>query len=145
MNENFELLEYIYKDANMGCESMTTLIKSIHGRDNKIKNVVEDILKSYEKFLLESKKLLEKNKIELKEENPMAKMNAWMGVKMEVMKDNSDSSIAGMLIQGLTMGTINMEKRIEDYKENTNKDILKLAKDFHKFQADAINDLKKYL
>lgn len=145
MNENFELLEYIYKDANMGCESMTTLIKSLQGKDNKIKNVVEDILKSYEKFLKESKKLLEKHKVKLKEEKTMAKMNAWMGVKMEVMKDNSDSSIAGMIIQGLTMGTINMEKRIENYKENVNKDILKIAKEFYKFQENAINDLKKFL
>ena len=35
---------------------------------------------------------------------------------MEVLKDNSDSRIAGMLIQGLTMGVINITKNIDKYK-----------------------------
>ena len=35
MNENSELLLYIYQDCKMGIESMTTLIRSINNTDNK--------------------------------------------------------------------------------------------------------------
>ena len=145
MNENNEVLEFIYKDANMGVESITTLLNTIKEKDNKIKNASEDALKDYEKYLKESKKLIHKNKLEVKEENMMAKASAWMGIKMELMKDNSDARIADMLIKGLTMGSIESSKKIDDYKDKIDKDILKLLKDFQKFQEDAINKLKKYL
>ena len=42
MNENSELLLYIYKNADMGVKSTTELIRLLNQRDNKIKNVVEE-------------------------------------------------------------------------------------------------------
>lgn len=145
MNENLELLEMIYKDANMGTETITTLLNTIKEKDNKIKNAASDILKDYEKFLKESKKALHKYKSEVKEESMMVKASSWMGIKMELMKDNSDARIADMLIKGLTMGSIDMSKKIDDYKNIVDKNILKFAKEFQKFQEEAILKLKKYL
>ena len=63
MNENNELLMYIYKNADMGVKSTTKLIKLLNTRDNKIKNVVEGELKGYENFLKKSKTLLKKNQV----------------------------------------------------------------------------------
>ena len=37
MNENNELLEYIYQTAEMGVFSTTKLIEDINGKENKIK------------------------------------------------------------------------------------------------------------
>ena len=145
MNENNEVLEFIYKDANMGVESITTLLNTIKEKDNKIKKVAEDVLKDYEKYLKEIKKIIHKNKLEVKEESMMAKASSWMGIKMELMKDNSDARIADMLIKGLTMGSIEATKKIDDYKDKIDKDILKLLKELQNFQEDAINKLKKYL
>ena len=68
-----------------------------------------------------------------------------MGIHKEVKKDNSDSSIADMLIKGISMGSIDMEKKIKDYDDEVNKDYLKIAKDFMKFQEKTIEDLKKFL
>ena len=68
-----------------------------------------------------------------------------MGIKKEVLHDNSDASIADMLIKGISMGTIDMEKKIENYKENVDKENLKLAKDFYQFQQENIEELKKHL
>lgn len=145
MNENLELLKMIYKDANMGTETITTLLNTIKEKDNKIKNVTEEILKDYEHFLKESKKFINKNKEKTEEESIMAKASSWMGIKMELMKDNSDARIADMLIKGLTMGSIEMSKKIDDYEKIVDKDILKLAKEFKKFQEEATLKLKKYL
>ena len=145
MNENTEILEYIYKDANMGAESITTLIKTLQSKDNKIKPVLEKVLKKYEEYIKKSEKQLKKLKVELKEFSTMAKMSSWMGIKMEMLKDNSDARIADMLIKGLTMGTIDMNKKIDNYEKIVDKDVLKLAKEFRSFQEDSIEKLKVYL
>jgi hypothetical protein len=145
MDENLELLEYIYKDANMGTETVTTLIKTIHDKDNKIKKDIEDVLKNYEKYVKKTKKLIEKHKLKVKEESAASKMGAWMGIKTELIKDNSDARIADMLIKGLTMGVIDVSKKIDNFKGDVDNDIIKLASEFKDFQNDSINKLKNYL
>ena len=40
---------------------------------------------------------------------------------------------------------IDMEKKIERYQDNVEKDNLKLAKDFYQFQQENIEALKKFL
>ena len=43
------------------------------------------------------------------------------------------------------MGSIDMEKKLEDYKKEVEKGDLKVAKEFLKFQQKAIDKLKKFL
>lgn len=145
MNENLELYLHIYKDSEMGSFTLSKLLTELKEKDNKIKKVVEDILKSYEKFMEESKNYLISNEKKLEENSKMSKMGASMGIRKEVKSDNSDSSIAELLIQGLAMGSLDMEKKINEYKNDVNKEQLKFAKDFYKFQENSIEELKKYL
>lgn len=145
MDQKNELLEYIYRDAEMSCFSLTELLKDLNGKDNKIKKTVENILKGYERYLSESEEKLKEANVELKQTSPMARMASSMGVKQEVKKDNSDASIADMLIKGISMGTLDMEKRINNYKEDIDKATLRLAKDFYQFQQDNLESLKRYL
>ena len=51
MNENEELLEYIYQTADMGTKSLTDLLNDINDKDNKIKKLISEQLKGYEKYL----------------------------------------------------------------------------------------------
>lgn len=145
MNENNELLTYIYQVASMGVKSTTTLINTIKNTNNKIKKIVEEELKEYESFLKESKRLLKKNKIAPKDKGFMVELMSKMGIKMEMLKDNSDPSIAEMLIQGFTMGVVEMEHKIDRYKENADRSIIKLAKRLLKYQQESIEILKPYL
>lgn len=142
---NKELLQYIYKTVEMGKYSTTELIKNLHGKDNKIKDSLDDILKEYEHFYEKTQKLLEKNKIEEKEVGMMAKISASMSMKKEIMTDNSDASISDMLIKGLTMGSLEMSKKIDQYEKKVDNKMLDLAKDVHKFQETKIEELKKFL
>ena len=145
MDENFELYKHILKDTDMSVYSLTKLLEDLKEKDNKIKKTVEDILKGYERYLEECKSYLEENDVDLEYDGMMAKTGARMGIKMEVKKDNSDSSIADMLIKGISMGSIDMEKKINDYKDEVGKDEIKFAKEFYSFQQDVITNLKKYL
>jgi len=145
MNENMELVLHIYKDAEMASYTLTCLLKKLKTNDNKIKSTVENILKGYERYLKDTKKILDKNGISPKASGIMSKMGASMGIDKEVMADNSDSSMADMLIKGITMGSLDVSKKIKDYEEVTDKKYLKLAKEFKEFQEENIEALKEYL
>lgn len=145
MDENIELLEYIYKNAEMGVYSCESLIKDINRKENKIKKILEGILKGYENYKLESKKIIKKNKYELKKSPLVAKMSSSIQMIMEVAKDNSDSAIAKLLTQGLTMGTVDISAKIDRYEKDADKKIIKMAKNYLKFQKESIDILKDYL
>lgn len=145
MNETNELLEEIYKTAAMGRFSMMKLIEALKEKDNKIKGYLEELLEDYRNYEDQSKELLLKENIEPMEENAISKLMASMGIQKEVKGDNSDAAMAEMLIQGISMGSIEMEKQIKNYKDHVDKDDMKLAKKFLKFQEKAIEELKKYL
>lgn len=145
MNMHYELLEKIYKDASMGRFSTQKLLENLKGKDNKITGVVEAIFQDYSSFEQKAKEALVAQDKKPEEEGNMAKMMSSMGIFKEVLTDNSDSAIADLLIQGLSMGEIEMQKRVDNASDDINKDDLKLAKDFLKFQQKAQKELKKYL
>lgn len=145
MNMHYELLEKIYKDASMGRFSTQKLLENLKGKDNKITGVVEAIFQDYSSFEQKAKEALIVQDKKPEEEGNMAKMMSSMGIFKEVLTDNSDSAIADLLIQGLSMGEIEMQKRVDNAGDDINKDDLKLAKDFLKFQQKAQKELKKYL
>lgn len=145
MNENNELLMYIYQNADMGVKSTTKLIKLLNNSDNKIKKVVEGELKGYENFLKKSKALLKKNKTTPKGNSIIADISSSIALDMEFMKDNSDSKIADILIRGFTMGNIDIDKKIEKYKDDADKEILKMAKELKRFGEINIELLQPYL
>ena len=144
MDKNQEFITAMYSDASMALDSLTMLINKLNKRDNKIKEVIEKCIKGYEKHLKIIKSYMKENNYEINSVPLINKMGAYMGINMEVMKDNSDSRMADMLIQGITMGVLNTSKNINKYKD-TNKEIILIAKDFLKHQEESIEKLKKYL
>ncbi len=145
MNENNELLLYIYENASMGVKSTTTLIRTINNKDNKIKKILEGQLKGYENFVKDSEKLLKKYKVEKKEKGFIKDISSYMGIKMEMLKDNSDARVADMLTKGFTMGNLDITKKIDMYASDADKDILNLAKKLLDFGKENIELLKPYL
>ncbi len=75
----------------------------------------------------------------------LPKMMAKMGVKKEIKNDNSDASMASMLIEGIQMGELDIEKKLNQYEKSLDKKTVKYAEDFRKFQQDNIETLKKHL
>jgi hypothetical protein len=75
----------------------------------------------------------------------MAKMGSDMGIMMETIKDNSDPALASMIIQGITMGVVEMESKINKYKTVCNKKTMNMANDFLKFQENEIEKLKTFM
>ena len=145
MNENEEILEYIYQTSNMGMQSTKDLINTLKGKDNKIKKILPEIEKNYAKYAKETEKLLNKQDLKAKPIGMMAKAMSKMRINKEMMNDNSDSNIADMLIQGLTMGNLELTKHIDNYEKTADKKVIDIAKSLRKFGEEYIEKLKVYL
>ncbi len=145
MDETNELLGIMYKDTYMAIKNLEVLLNEIKDKDNKIKSEVENILKEYEKYKKDIKKLAKDNKFKPKKISPLALMGAKMKMKKDVKKDNSDSKISDIIIQGLVMGIIDINKRIDNYKKEVNKDVLNIANKLLAFQQTSVDKLKCYL
>ncbi len=65
---------------------------------------------------------------------------------MNTMVDSSTPKIAEMMINGSTMGVINLKKRIgQAQTEGVSQDVVKIANDIMAFEEDNINKMKNYL
>ena len=145
MNEKLELLEYIYKSSEMGIQALTNILKEIKDKENKLKGLISDELTLYENYYKISKELLKKNKAKFKGINIIVKTMSKEAIKTEIKRDNSDAAIAHMLIEGFTMGVVDIESKIKNFDKKVDKDILDFANKYLKFQQDEIEKLKKYL
>ncbi len=145
MNNDKILIKAIYTDTTMAIYTLETLLNTINNKDNKIKNDIANITSGYKRYEKDCKKLAKDLKLTLKEESTMKKMAAKMGITEIVKKDNSDPRIADMLIKGISMGSLDIEKQIKNNDEDLSRKVKKLAKDFYEFQKDNMTALKKYL
>ena len=62
MKTENELILHIYESSQMGIEAINNLLNELKNKENKIKKILEDELKEYEKFYKSSEKLLKKEK-----------------------------------------------------------------------------------
>ena len=143
--ENQELLEYLYKNSEMGISTLTKMLDELQDKENKIKLWASEAIKEYEKYFKKTKELIKKYKIDVKGNSFMSKMGSNMGIKMEVMKDNSDSAMAHMIIEGVTMGLVDIETKINNYSDIADSKILELSKEYKESLNKQIETLKKYL
>lgn len=144
MTKDKELLECLNENITMGQEALETLTKKLESTDNKIKSNVD---KAYQEYISFSKRLkeLSGDTVPTKKGNLIAILMSKMGTNMEFMKDNSDSKIAEMLIQGYNMGLLDVTKKLKKYKGDISKEVEKLAEDYKNMMKNGAKDIKGFL
>ena len=147
MKDNYELIEYVHKDANMGVYTIEKVLETLKERDNKITGLLEETLEEYRDFVQSSRRKLEENNIKPDEESFLSKMWSNMEITKEIKKDNSDASIADIMIKGISSGHIEIEKRliVEKEEDDALDEHKKIAKKYEKFQKKTMEKFKKYL
>ena len=143
MNENLEMLNYIHKNAEMGQDSILKLLKIVP--DSKFKETLNGQFEEYKNIYDESEKILKNYNTDIKNISPIQKFETDMMINMKTLKDKSPNNISEMLIQGSTMGTIQMTKRLNQYKDKIDKEIYQLGKILLKTEEHNIEDCKKFL
>ena len=145
MEDKYKLIDQVHHDASMASYTIKVLLNELGEKHNKITPYLNEIQDKYISFETEAKEILDTLGIDAKDPSLMSKMGSSMAIDKEVKEDNSDSAIADMMIQGVTMGLNKIEKRLKDYDKELDKEHKKLARDFLKFQKSVIENLKDYL
>lgn len=145
MDNRIEFLEYLYQICEMGVTSTTSLLKKIESKENKITTLLEDELNEYKKLFKEVSDIFKSRGIKEPKAGVLTNISVEMAMNMEIMKDNSDTKLAEMLIQGYTMGNLELKKKYNKYKDVMTKEEKDIADKIKTIQDKNIKKLKKYL
>ena len=144
MEKTNEILEHIYKNVKMGSDSITSLLPKV--KDERMISDLTTQLSGYEGFALRASDMLKNSGVHPEEESLMKKIPAKAGIAMNMAMDPSSSHIAEMMIQGSSMGIVDMTKYINAAKRvSISKEAVDLAGEVVTFEEDNIERLKAYL
>jgi len=142
MNENIEMLNYIYQNAEMGKTTIEQILKEVE--ELQFRDVLKEQLKDYEYVVNKCDTLLNESAKLPKGIDTMPKIMSYIKIKLDTLKDDTPSHIAEMIINGSTMGITEITKNLNKYNQvdNSTKD---LASRLLKIEQDNIEALKPYL
>jgi hypothetical protein len=113
MMHDTELLQYIYKTADMGCEGIQSVVGRV--QNAPLKKRLEDQNKEYQKILSQAQAMLEERNEVPQGVGAMAKMSAGIMATGKMLADGADSKIAEMAIEGNQTGINKTIKHLNDY------------------------------
>lgn len=141
-NQNDNLLEEIYKATKMGLEATQLIIPKIE--DSGLKEDVKEQRDCYEDFADKSERMLEQRGIHPEEKGMMQKATLWGAIQLNTIKDTTPEHIAEIMINGTTMGIIDLTKKLNDL-DDSDAGAKVLALDYLKSEEQHIDALKKHL
>lgn len=142
MDQNHMLLQAIVENGRMGADACEQLLKK--AEEKKIREELMLERQQYEESVRDAEKRLYELGFKSHPKGPMARMGMWMGMEMNTMMDHSPAHIADMLIQGATMGIVDMTKARNSYPD-ADAHCQGIASNLITRQQDAIDRLKAFL
>ena len=140
LDKNEELLNEVYKNTKMGGDSIIDLLDKVS--DNGLRAEMTDELSIYRRYAKEASEKLGERGLKPKELPMTAKMGAKMGMVMNTMLDTTTSHLAEMMINGATMGIIDLEKKLND---GGGGEAERLARDVLRYEKETVERLGQYL
>ena len=140
---NKDVLDELNKGCAMGMDAIDNIIDKVE--DNKFKKVLDN---EYDKYK-EIHQRIEDKYPDYSDEEPtetsiMNKAMTSMMTDMKLMTDHSDSKIAELLLQGTNMGIIE-GKKLLNHKDELDKEVESILKDFIDMQEHSVEIYKQYL
>ena len=142
MNETVQLLQDVVRNARTGQDAVEQLMKKTADKDMRNELIREK--EDYSVTRQESERALADAGGQAEPVGPLAKAGMWMGLEMETATDRSDAHIAEIVIQGATMGVIEMTKALNTYDDADDR-ARSLASRFVVQQNETIDRQKQFL
>ena len=143
MNEQTTtLLNEISKNAGMGKNTLHQLMGIT--QDTPLRKNLKKQLDLYEDLSRRAHAMLEVKGEHAKEQSPMAKMSASVGITLQTITDRSARNIAEMVIQGSHMGATDMEKAMKDSPQAENGAVA-LAQRLQQAENEYATELQSFL
>ena len=141
MDKNEALIQEVYKNTKMGGDSIIDLID--RANDPKFRSEMTSELESYRHFSEEASRRLQERGLKPTELTTTAKMGAKLGMAFNTLLDTTTSHLAELMINGATMGIIDLEKRLNSGTYSS--DAKSLAEDVLKFEKSTVERLGAFL
>lgn len=144
MQANLELLNYIYQNAEMGIKSIDELLTICE--DTPFCKVMEKQRVYYQDVFEEAGFLIGEIHEIPKGIGKLQDASTYTMIKAKTLMNKTPSHLSEMMIQGTTMGIIQLRKNLNHYTENeVDKRTLDLARKLVTNEEKHMEELKKYL
>lgn len=114
MNGNVEILNFIYQNAEMGKDTTSQLIDIVE--DVSFEALLKRQYAEYHRFFKAAQEKVNGLHSQAKGKDSLSKGMAYLMINVKTLRDKSSSHIAEMLIQGSTVGTVDLIKKTREYK-----------------------------
>lgn len=141
-NVDLDLLEKTYQNASTGVTAINSVLDKVSGVS--LQEALNRQKSDYLELMERSKEQLITNGAKVKDKSIYDKVMMKGNVKLNMLKDSSDSHIANMVIKGSTMGITQMTKLMRASK-NADGTSTQIANDFIQKEQSNIEIMKKYL
>ncbi len=141
MDKNETLLNELYKNVTMGKDSLINLMDK--ASDDEMRAEMTREMERYEEYANRASALLAERGLKPEEPGMMAKAGSKIGMAFNTMLDTTTSHIAEMMINGATMGIINIEKQFNE-NEPTGE-ARRLAEEILDFEKSTADNLARFL
>lgn len=136
----------LIRECDAGIKMGVTSIDDVltHVREEKMKNILKDARQEHEKLRSELETMLSDYGDEGKDPNPVAKSMSWMKTNVKLGIENSDGTVADLIIEGCDMGIKSLGRYLNEYKaaEERAKNI---AKKLIKIEETLSKDMRPFL
>lgn len=143
MNGNAEMLNYVYQNSQMGIETIKQLLDIVE--QEAFKKCLNRQLSEYKDINMKAKKMLHENGYDEKGIGEMEKLTTYWMINMKTLMDKSASHISEMMIKGSNMGIIDAMKKINEYEQSAEKNVVSLMKELLKTEENNVKELKEYI
>ncbi len=140
--QEIELLTSCFQITQMGRDAIMQLIKI--SEDAPFRKVLESQLNDYQTIFDQAQQMLNDRGAQPKEIGAMAKMAASTSTKMKTVSDKTPSNMAELMINGNTMGVIEITKSIHR-SENADREVLDFANHLLAVQRKNIDEMTQFL
>lgn len=137
------MLNDIYKNSQMGRKTLEEITELTE--DPQFLDVLQKHRDWYTGMNDEASLLLRSHGEEPQGTGMWDDVSASLMIKVNTLTDRSPSHLAQMLVQGSSMGIVDIQKEINQQGENADPDILKLAKKLVDGEEKNVETLKKFL
>lgn len=142
MNNEIEILEFIYENTKVCQETILRIIK-IRNKNDELEGHIKKQYLEYKKISNSSKNMLERRKKKVNDEvNIVGKIVTYMQIKKNIQKDDSKEQIANILIEGSKIGIEQIKNKISEIKIKS-KPILNLINKLINLENYNIQEMKK--
>jgi len=142
MDGNVEFLNYIHQNAEMGEDTIEQLLGI--ARNDEFKDMLKSQLDEYKLINNIANEKLNKLGKSPKDIGAITKARTYMAINLKTMTNKSPSNISQMMIQGSTMGIIDITKKMKEYSD-ADKEVMQLANRLLTFEQRNVDECKKYL